>query len=380
VTTHASIRVSGLADYSIDPQHGFLPARDPLDSLDDRFAIWESVALNLSALVMTGRLREAVEHMPELPVDGLTSEPELERAFLLLSCLGNAYVWGDQNPATTIPRGLAVPWCALAARLDRPPVIAHASIVLNNWRRLTTEEPLSTTNIDTQLTFLGGVDEKWFYLATVGVELTGAPVLPLLVDAQHAVVAGNADRLTAGLLAIAEVITAMTSAFLDVERWCDPHVFYHRVRPYLAGWDEPGIVYEGVDDQPRVFSGGSAAQSSLIQAVDAGLDIPHEHEWTRSFLRGMRDYMPVPHRRFLEDLEAGPSVHAYVANQRGPQLTAAYNSCVRALAELRAQHIGLTGRYIRRFDRGTAERGTGGTNFTAMLTTSRAETTSRELS
>jgi len=71
-----------------------------------------------------------------------------------------------------------------------------------------------------------------------------------------------------------------------------------------------------------------------------------------------------------------------VATRRAqrPQLAEAYNGCVRALSDLRAKHIGLTGRYIGRFvrDEGAAM-GTGGTEFVALLAKSRDETRAREL-
>ncbi|GAA4523776.1 PrnB family protein [Amycolatopsis samaneae] len=369
-----------LATYDIDAGRGFVPGTDPVPALAPRYRPWERLAADLGALLMTGRLRAAVAALPELPTEHLDGPGERERAFLLLSCLGNAYMWAEPVAAERFPAALAVPWCRLAEELGRPPILAHSSIVLTNWRRLVPDEPLSLTNIDTAVTFLGGVDEKWFYLATVGVELAGAPALPLLAAAQHAVAADDADRLTAALRALEPVLAATTRAFLDVERWCDPHVFYHRVRPFLAGWPAPGVVYEGVWDHPRVFTGASAAQSSLIQAFDAGLGVPHPHERTGGFLRGMRAHMPLPHRRFLADLEAGPSVHDYAARRPDrPQLTDAYNACVRAVSELRARHLGLTGRYIGRFERSGAAKGTGGTDFVRLLVQAREETRAREL-
>lgn len=382
VTTGGSPKVAELASYAVDAERGFVPTADPLTALSTEYLPWELLARDISPLVMTGRMRAAVEALPELSTERLGSEPERQLALLVLSCLGHAYVWAEPEPALRIPAALARPWYQLAAELGLPPVLTHSSIVLNNWRRLAPDEPLSMTNIDTQVTFLGGVDEKWFYLATVGVELAGAPALPLLVEAQHAIAADDADQLTSGLLAIEPIIRATTRAFLDVERWCDPHVFYHRVRRFLTGWPEPGVVYDGVDDVPRAFAGGSAAQSSLIQAFDAGLRIPHEHELTGTFLRGMRAHMPPQHRRFLEDLEAGPSTYDYVAGRRGerPLLADAYNACVRAVSDLRAQHLGLTGRFIGRFEReSSAALGTGGTDFVQMLVRSRDETKAREL-
>ena len=63
---------------------------------------------------------------------------------------------------------------------------------------------------------------------------------------------------------------------------CRADIFYHRVRPFLKGWPDDGIVYEGVNEEPKIFIGGSAAQSSLLQTLDAGLGITHllfESSW-----------------------------------------------------------------------------------------------------
>lgn len=171
-------RVATLSEYAIDAERGFVPGEDPVDALPVYYEPWERLGRNIAALIMTGRLRPAVESMPVLTPDRLRSAGERERAMLLLCCLANAYVWGAESTVDTLPAPVARPLHALARELDRAPIAAHASIVLNNWRRIDAGEPLSMSNIDTQVTFLGGVDEKWFYLATVGVELAGAPGLP----------------------------------------------------------------------------------------------------------------------------------------------------------------------------------------------------------
>ncbi|MGN9843174.1 indoleamine 2,3-dioxygenase [Nonomuraea sp. H19] len=381
-TTAPRPRVAALGEYAIDARRGFLPAEDPVDALPAYYRPWEQVGRNITALIMTGRLRPAIESMPVLTLDRLESCGEQERAMLLLSCLANAYVWGAGTPARTLPATVARPLHELAQLLDRVPIVAHASIVLNNWRRIDGTEPLSMSNIDTQLTFLGGVDEKWFYLATVGVELAGAGGLPLLARAQHAAAAADHTRLVEALLGIRNVLGRVVDALLNVERWCDPYVFYHRIRPFLTGWSAPGLRFEGVDREPLVLAGGSAAQSSLIQAFDAGLGIRHRDELTAGFLTGMRAYMPGPHRRFLEDLEGGPSVRDFVARHRSarPQSSEAYNAVVDGLAQLRARHIGITGRYIKRFEHGEeAARGTGGSDYISFLKRSREETIERLL-
>ncbi|MGC7094523.1 hypothetical protein ACPZ19_07670 [Amycolatopsis lurida] len=363
--------LSALRDYGIDPDRGFLPAADPLDRLPPHFAPWESAARDIGALLMTGRMREAVAALPELSPEGLTTDAERERAMLLLVCLANAHVWASDPPASNVPAALARPLHRLAAELDRPPIIAHASAVLSNWRRLDPAKPLGMDNIDTQVTFLGGVDEKWFYLATAGVELAGAPALQLLADGQKAVASDDAARLITCLDELRIVLERTIRAFLDVERWCDPYVFYHRVRRFLTGWND--VTLDGTGAAPYTLAGGSAAQSSLIQAFDTGLGVVHDDPLTADFLGLMRRSMPLAHRRFLHDLGAGPSIRDYAVTAGHPPLAESYNAAVRTLTDLRGKHIGLTGRYITRFERGDGK-GTGGSDFVTMLRRAREET------
>lgn len=89
-----------LEDYGIDPQHGFLPPSPPLTSLPDPYyAKWESVLANLHALILSRRLRSAVDQLPVLSTAFLRSEAEWQRACVVLSFLLHGYIWGDDTPA-----------------------------------------------------------------------------------------------------------------------------------------------------------------------------------------------------------------------------------------------------------------------------------------
>ena len=67
------------------------------------------------------------------PLPGVREEEDaerwLERAYLVLSFLAHAAVWGESPPLTTLPATVAAPWCAVAARLGRRPILTctHAS-------------------------------------------------------------------------------------------------------------------------------------------------------------------------------------------------------------------------------------------------------------
>jgi len=260
-----------------------------------------------------------------------------------------------------------------------PPIIAHASLALNNWRRLDQTGSLELDNLATLQLFQGDLDEQWFYLVAVAIEAQGAPSLLALVAAQQAVVAGQVDHLASNLKQVALALANMIATLMRMAQHCDPHIFYSRIRPFLAGWDAPGIVYEGVDDVPQMFTGASAAQSTLLQSLDAALGVKHRNQEARLFLLEMRRYMPPAHSRFIEILENGPSIRQFVLDhkQSHPALCAIYNQCVDALEDFRRKHLEMAVHYITHQapkGREADVKGTGGTNFATWLGKARKET------
>lgn len=128
-----------------------------------------------------------------------------------------------------------------------------------------------------------------------------------------------------------------------------------------------GVIYEeGTgSEQFRKYSGGSNAQSSLIQFFDIVLGIEHrptgekkdfasegELEGTapplrHNFLLEMRKYMPGPHRRFLEDVSMVANVRDYVESRTdNRELTLAYDACLAMLRTFRDKHINIVTRYV----------------------------------
>ena len=367
-----------LARFDVDPARGFLPPDDPLDRLPAPWAAWDRLGMDLSGLIATGQLHDEMDRLPPLDADDLQTEPELRRAMLLLSVFGNAYVFCSAEPAMRLPSRLCHAWSSVAERLDRPMIIAHASIVLHNWRRIDATGPIAADNLRTLQCFRGGPDEEWFYLLTAEIEATGAAALPALTGIRLGLEHDDHTRLVDDLECIADTIKKMTRVLNRMEERCRHAVFYHRIRPFLSGWPEPGVVYEGVQADPVRLHGGSAAQSSLLNAFDAGLSVPHEHPGTRPFLQAMRHYMPPRHRAFLQWLEAGPSLRDVV--ERDSRGAAAYDACIDALVAFRKTHQQITIRYItgQAPDRSDAV-GTGGTDYADFLRRTRVETSDRRL-
>ncbi len=370
-----------LTAYGVSRTRGFVPEQDPLDRLPEAFRALDNLAPMIPALIMNQEIRRFLAALPELDVAALTDAAEAERGMLILSALTMAHVWGGREPDFTLPRNIAVPLMALSQRLGRPPIVMHATLVLNNWRRLDPARPLALDNVDTQFTFTGSFDEKWFYLATLGVELAGAPAIVALVDAVAAAQSGDDNAVAEELIALESGVRQMSAALMRMTERCDPHIFYHRIRPYLAGWPAPGLTYAGTSTPPQIWAGGSAAQSSLLQSFDAGLGIRHEHAHTHDFLDAMLQYMPPKHRALVASLRQTSTIRARAENG-SPTLRDAYNACIAATDEFRRKHIGLTSQYIIKQASthvGPGTIGTGGTDFVEFLRESRVETARSQL-
>lgn len=368
-----------LAHYSVDPTTGFVPADDPIDRLPDEFESWDAIVPNISALLRSGRLRDTLAQLPLLNSLVLQTERERERALLLLTVFANAWVWAGPEPSLRIPSQIAEPLCKIADALERPPIVHYASMALRNWRRLDRRLPLATDNATMQVQFLGGVDEDWFFIGSLGVELAGAPLLPRVHAAAIASHEGDDATLTELVGGIATGMKPVLAALGQMRSWCDPYVFYHRVRPFLTGWPAPGVIYEGVSSTPRKYVGGSAGQSSLIQVVDALLGVEHGDSHSGRYLRDVRSYMPVGHRRLVTDVERYSRVRAR-ALQGSPALRDAYNAAVEQVNVFRRDHIALAHEYVTRISGVGAEaKGTGGTTLADFLGEAKRQTQSTKI-
>lgn len=370
-----------------DPQRGFLPAADPLRRLPEDFEAWDEAAAELPKLMLGDRLREHLERLPPFHSAQLESREQCERAMLVLSFLGHAYVWGGERPADRLPARLAVPWQRVARRLGRPPVLSYASYALHNWRRLDPPGPVALGNIALLQNFLGGLDEEWFVLVHVDIEARAAPALRALPAAQEAVAHGDADALAAQLHTVAATLDAMIHSLVRMPEHCDPYIYYTRVRPYIHGWkDNPGLprglIYEGVKDyagEPCRLRGETGAQSAIVPALDAALGVAHGDDPLRRYLLEMRDYMPPEQRAFVAMLEGGLSIRDYVLRHRDlKRLRMAYNACLDGLDRFRSTHLEYAGRYVHRQHQcGEANPtavGTGGTPFMDYLAKHRQDT------
>ena len=370
-----------LKRFSVDQERGFLPNPDPFLALHPQFKVWDELGAEMPSLLAKGDFRSAVENLPLINADKFKDNSEVDRAMLLLSMFANAYISCGPDPVKKIPLVLAVPLTEVAEMSGRPPISSHASIVLNNWARINPKGPIELENIRTIQNFLGGQDEDWFFLTTVMIEYLGAPAISAILKGLEAAASCDNKNFVDSLESIGEAINNCTNVLDRIPEKCDPHIFYSQIRPFLAGWPEEGIIYEGVSDEPKVYIGGSAAQSSLLQSIDAAMGIFHPHSDSGPFLKKMRKYMPPAHRKFIEYLETKLPLKKYVEQNESRELNDALNRCINTLDGFRKKHMQIVVQYI--FDQvkdGGNVVGTGGTDYLSFLSRTRTETSDNLLS
>ncbi|THH15999.1 hypothetical protein EW146_g4577 [Bondarzewia mesenterica] len=355
--------------------------------------------------------RKCVREMPALSVTKLLDDlPNLLRARHVLIFLMHFYVHSlpaSQNEPVIIPKSLAVPVLVVSQALDMPPVLTYADTTYYNYVLAAAAQ--------------GGKKEAMRVLDTFTEQgrctmRAMQTIISILADSTPE----SAKRLAGALHDLASQIATMGKILDSVHEGCAPSVFYGDIRHWFVGCkgesDEGGrwIFEVGAEESKRnklldqnrwlrrgqsgeeglweakEMAGGTAAQSSIVQALDAFLGIEkltHEHgddtnaeggyrgnrvSEKGNFLTRMRDYMPLVHRRFIEALGTMATGLREAAGRDGSEgARAAYNEAVRALRDFRSVHVRVATLYIvnqqRKEGREAVVEGTGGTKLVPFL-------------
>jgi indoleamine 2,3-dioxygenase len=375
-----------LSDFGLSEEFGYMQHVDPVVTLPPGNEAWDEMGKNLPKYLMGTNFRQRVKDLPAFKIETLKTDGEIRRAFLILSYIGQAYQWSDNEPAHVLPAVLAKPWYEVGKLVGRPPILSYTSYSIDNWYLLDKKGPIECGNIALLQCFLGGQDEEWFILIHIEIEKKAGKALKAIEDSQKAVAAQDLDALEKALRNLRDGIKAMYDVLARMPERCDPYVYFHRVRPYIFGWkNNPslpnGVVYEGVEEyqgKGQTFRGETGAQSAIVPALDAVLGIVHEQDQLRDYLMEMRQYMPPMHVKFIEAAENGPSVRNFVMACNKESIKKLFNESVELVADFRALHLEYAGTYIHAQSQKTPGNpsavGTGGTPFMVYLRKHRDET------
>jgi len=388
--------------------NGFVPESNDV-TLPDNYQEWELACRKLPVLIENGTLRQVIDELPFMSPEELVSLDQKKRAYLILCMMGNGYLWmsGRECAPKKLPENIAYPWYRIATSLGLKPILTHAAVDLYNCVPKGSNDSFDDNfvpdpdNMDCLFTLTGTPDEKWFYLIMSAIELEGAKGVKIMFRLLEALYLTKGDKnnelITELLYELSvniknvELLLKRTLEKDDEDKYkCDPKVFWNKLRIYLGGTSDPSLFPDGLefesistDDKGQSNSGGSAAQSSLIQLYDGLLGVTHVSTHTRKFLLSMRYYMPKSHRYLLEDMESVSGLRDYVMMQSDTTMTQAFDACITTLVNFRKYHYYIVQKYIIEnlpIEAQKEAKGTGGTTLTGFLVISRDETTNTKLS
>ncbi|KAG0233963.1 hypothetical protein BGW42_007038 [Actinomortierella wolfii] len=373
-----------LEDYEISPLYGFTPHELPLERLPQAYyQPWEDIADNLIDLTQSKKLRDKVHELPVLNIDKLETIREKRRAYQLLGFISHSYLWGDKDKPTPqlLPAALAVPWTKVAEELDIPPILTYAATDVWNWTLKDKQGPYELDNLTTLFTMTGTPDETWFFMVATAVEMAGGAALQPLLDAVQAARDNDPATVHRQMAVALTHLQKVASLLGRMFERCDPAIFYWQIRPFIQG-TEPnadlglpnGLLFEGVlpdgSGEVKKLMGTTAGQSSLFPALDIFYGIEHDptpssdspssstqpsssnplvaRKNRNAMLYKMKQYMPGPHRAFLDHLAEVANLREFVHQHADshPDLVQLYNTSVAQIQDFRSVHIRVATRYI----------------------------------
>jgi len=189
------------------------------------------------------------------------------------------------NTSQRLPAAISVPFLDVSSHLQLPPTATYAA--LNLWNFTSISSGVSISNIEnlrTLHTFTATRDEEWFFLISVAIEAHGAAIIPVMLKAMDAAQLKKPEIVINALIKFSKCVGEVGVILKRMNEGCDPDVFYNQIRPFLAGSKNMvlaglpnGVFYEEGEGKGkwRQYSGGSNAQSSLIQFFDVALGVEH---------------------------------------------------------------------------------------------------------
>jgi indoleamine 2,3-dioxygenase len=208
--------------------------------------------------------------------------------------------------------------------------------------------------------------------------------MPALIEA---IETKDFKKIEAAVNTVVSSLKEINDSMDRMPEFCDPYIYYNRVRPFIHGWKNnpslpQGMLYEGVSTEAKFYRGETGAQSGIVPVLDAVFGITHADDPLRQYLLEMREYMPKEHRMFLEDVEKKLSLRS-VLSSAPSTVKDGYNQVIYLIEQFRTTHLKYAVSYIanqaQTSSKNSTAVGTGGTPFVKYLTKHRDETSGHKV-
>lgn len=380
-------------EFTVTYNNGFLPLHEPLTHLPAPFEplhnILERMPVELEdgskGLLHDGKLADVVHR--ELPMFDMEAIERANKQVLAalyrdLTYLTSAYLLEpcDINYRKTgsyglgrdrLPAQIAVPLVRVAEKLNAKPFMEYAlSYALYNWRRIDRSKGMEYENLKLIRRFHGGAAESGFILVHVAmVAHTGTQVrnTDRVIKAAEA---QNRDELNEALTDYHTNLVTINRVMDTMWTRSEPRD-YLKLRTFIMGTkDQPmfpkGVVYEGVDTEPRYYRGESGANDSIIPTCDNLFDLHFPSNPMTGILLEFRSYRPSTHESYLQDVkERSKAAKVREFALADPNTAVRYLANIDMVREFRMRHWNFTKEYIIRHSSHPVA--TGGSPITTWL-------------
>mmetsp|Transcript_5495 Transcript_5495/g.11137 ORF Transcript_5495/g.11137 Transcript_5495/m.11137 type:complete len:419 (+) Transcript_5495:32-1288(+) len=357
----AEIMNSFYEKYDISCSHGFLTQPRIPAELPSEFVIFNDVIANLGNPdgVLFRKLVDgltALNHPQEFYIEMANRQNrEVQKeVYSIFTFIVQKYVrcLGKDGQVDTIPFEIGLIWYHTAETFKLPTVTTYSALVLTNWRLIDPSQPFTLDNVDAIRACSGTDDERWFYRVHMSIEKIGAEILREMHDIEETTV--TAESTLQFLIRLEDVILRIRENLARMRTGCDPANYWNIVRIFLGGYTPEnglpnGLNIRNTQIKDIKYGGGSAAQSSLIQSLDAFLGVKHPTDKAKDFLMQQRAYMPERHVAYLRALDSHTTIRDIVVRYDNDAITEQYNAVMQAFGKFRATHYGIVHEYVVRF-------------------------------
>jgi len=316
--------------FSVDKINGFLPIKDPLYSLPERYSNLQMILTRLPTIISDpNSINDSFTFLifDKLPnyIDLVKEETDIfviQALFRAYSFLTSAYLLqpahlhyintGNYGKAReSLPSNISIPYVYLANKLEVFPWFDYAyTYALGNYVKIDKKKGLHWKNLQMACKFTNTDDEIGFIMIHVYINEVSNKLIESIINSFDAINKDNTDELLGSIKLCYDTISEMN--FRKKQMWvASNYLKYNDFRVFIMGSQGnteifgDGVVYEGIGEHKRTYAGQSGAQDSIIPTLDifTGLNKYYpDNELTRQLIN-FRQYRPKCVREFLQDLE-----------------------------------------------------------------------------
>ena len=368
--------------FNVSSSFGFLPEKNPLTVLPNRYKELQSLLDNMPVNLANGSKGYlAIPNRIKIEVDKLPNylnDVKKETEILVIQALYRGYCFLASaytlelsyqefvkskkygKARQFLPIQIAQPFFVVAKKLDVYPWLDyHYAYSLGNYRFLDKSKGFHWSNLDQCVKFSGTSDESGFIMNHVDINQHSPKLVESVLESLKCIENDQADGLNKNLkqnFHSMELVNERRKEMWVASRW----KHYNDFRIFIMGikGNEEifgnGLIYEGVSNEPQQYRGQTGAQDNIIPMEDifTGVINFYPDNQLTKYLMDLRTYRPKCIQDFFIDLKnnidslKGGSIFNYLKEQQNSYGMCYLLAIVEEIYKFRNGHWQFVQKYI----------------------------------